>query len=160
MQLQKDYYLNQLYTLKPTEEHMKSLAIYTRTFGNDSDIIAGGIEHVRSQSSIHHRLVLYYLVNEILMTERSSSSKLRHVLKGFVKMHFQTDLLASAKFDVLYRKFVELEKVWRLKRIVDFEEKYSLEDILSRIKETFQDRKALFEFICELKDHYQRDEKA
>lgn len=157
MQLQKDYYLKQLCTLKSTEEHMKSLAIYTRAFGNDSDIIVGGIEYVRSQSSIHHRLVLYYLINEILMTERDSSSILRPMLKGFVKMHFHADLLAAAKFDVLYRKFVELEKVWKLKTIIDFEGKYSLEDVLSRIRGTFQDKQALLELICELKEYYEHN---
>lgn len=157
MELQKDYYLKLLYTLKPTEEHMKSLAIYTRTFGGDCDLIVGCIEHVWSQSSIHHRLALYYLINEVLMTERSTS-RLRHVLRDFVRAHFQADSLIAARFDVLYEKFVELEKVWRSKRVVDFDEKYTLEDVLYGVKETFQDRKAFLEFICALKEYYERKE--
>ena len=58
MKLAKDYYLMQV-NIKPTEEDMKSLGIYIRTFKSDTKSLIEGIEHIYLKSSLHHRLCLW-----------------------------------------------------------------------------------------------------
>lgn len=153
MELQRDYFLGQLLSLKITEEHLKSLAIYTRTFSSSHETIIEGLEYANSRSSIHHKLGLYYLINEILVNEKSPNSSLRLGLKRFIVRHFQPDKQLSHMSETLHKKFVELENIWKAKNIVDFEDDYSVEEIVYKIKEYYTDKKALVSYLSKILDH-------
>lgn len=157
MNLQKDYFLGQLVSLKATEEHLKSLAIYTRTFSHDSRVILDGLEYVHSNSSIHHRLILYYLINEILINEKSNVSGLKIGMTKFITENFQNDKETAINQEVIYKKFVELERIWKTKKMIDLDEKVSLDEIIYKIKECFTDKKALVEYLKSIVKFYENE---
>ncbi len=154
MKLQKDYFLLQLLTLKPTEEYLRSLAIYTKTFSEDFEAILEGLEYTHSISSIHHRLILYYLINEILVSEKDTHNPLVVLMKSFVKRNFQNDVLVSLDFENIHGKYLELEKFWRSKSLVEFDDVFTLEEVTLGIKQTFKDKKALVEYLEAIVEHY------
>lgn len=155
MDLPKDYYLGQLYTIIPTDEKMKSLAIYIRAFREDTSLILKGLEFVYFNSSIHHRLSLYYLVNEIISGEKSHTTiKLMADLKIFLKNHFISDKEAAIEHPTIYNKFVALQAIWKKKDVMDFDEKFSAEGIVSKVYSTFNDKNKLAEFLEAVSSHY------
>lgn len=156
MAFQKDHYLTQLLLLRPTEEHLKALVIYLRTFDDGSRMIKEGIEFVHSCSSIHHRITLYYLVNELLMAK--VSEVLQIALKKFIKEHFSDDIKASLKHEILKRKLFELEKVWTQKKIIDFKGENDLNEALFNIKNSYFDKKRLAVVLKDLLEQCQEEE--
>ena len=145
MQLQKDYFLSQLLILQPTIENLKSLAIYTRTFVDNSEEIIEGLEHCRSLTTIFHRLNLYYLINEMLIVE-NEQNQLQILLKSFIKKNFQEDLLSSIKFENVYKRFLDLEKLWRNKKIINFDE-FTLEEIISNVQKLYKNKQDLIGYL-------------
>lgn len=122
MELSKDYLLSQLYKVNPTEDSLKSLALYIRTFKHEHALIAEGIAYVHSKSSIHHRLLLFYLVNEILQTERAPAGQpLRHELKAFLSQHFIADLNSSMAGSSISKKLAALQCIWKSRNIIDLD---------------------------------------
>lgn len=160
MDIPKEYYLEQLYSLRPTDENMKSLAIYIRTFKDKHQDIVDGIEYVYSKSLIHHRLIILYLINEILHTEKSESGvPLRSGLVGFLRKHFLADKELSHQFGPsLYKKFQQLQTIWTARKVVDFDEKYGLEEIISNITSLYSDKSKLTNFLDELTAHYRSEQ--
>ncbi|KAM0679453.1 hypothetical protein GINT2_002295 [Glugoides intestinalis] len=156
MAFQKDHYLVQLLLLRPTEEHLKALVIYLRTFDDGSETIKEGIEFVHDSSSIHHRITLYYLVNELLMAKVSEA--LQIALKRFIKDHFSHDITASLKHEILKKKLLELEKVWTQKKIIDFKGENALNEVLFNIKNSFFDKKRFAAVLKDLLQQCQEDE--
>ncbi|KAI5168330.1 hypothetical protein PAEPH01_0043 [Pancytospora epiphaga] len=120
MELSKDYLLMQLYRVTPAEEALKALALYIRTFKCQYEMISDGIAYVHSKSSIHHRLLLFYLINEILYTERSSAgAPLCQKLREFLSVHFASDLKASTPESPIHRKLDALRRIWENRKIVE-----------------------------------------
>ncbi|ELA41723.1 uncharacterized protein VICG_01227 [Vittaforma corneae ATCC 50505] len=148
MALQKDHFLTQLFFLRPTEEHLKSLALYLKAFEDDFGTIKEGIEYTHHVSSIHHRITLYYLINELL--NMRISQKLKAELKNFTKEKFHKDIQLSLGYETLNKRILELESVWRHKRTIGFGDKYNLEEVISKIKESFYDRAKFIEVLKEL----------
>lgn len=153
MILPKDHYLSLLFLLRPTEEHLKALAIYLKAFDDGSSVIKNGISFVHNCSSIHHRITLYYLMNELLIMKPTAS--LASEIRAFVKEHFMEDISLSVKYEILNKRILELEQVWRQKQIIDFEEKYSLEDVVFKIKQSFYDKKKLVAVLKDLARFYE-----
>lgn len=157
MKLQKDYFLSQLITLKPTEEHLRSLAMYSKTFTQEYETIMQGIEYCYLNSSIHHRLILYYLMNEIMISEKDTLSPLVILIKHFIKKNFKNDLSTALKLEMVHNKFLELEKFWKTKNILEFEEGFSLEEIIIGVKETFNDKKTFIEYLEAVVEYYKSE---
>lgn len=155
MQLPRDYYLEQLYAARPSEENLKALAIYIRTFKHDPATLVDGIEHVYSRSALYHRLTLYYLVNEVLQTERAEEGReLKTRLKDFLKKNFIKDKKHSREVDGLYKRFRVLQDIWEKRRVVDFDDKYSMDEIVHRLHEIFYDREKLVRYLEEICAYY------
>ena len=155
MDLLKDYYLEQLYGATPTEENMKALAMYIRAFKEDHAVLVDGIEFVYTRSSIHHRLCLLYLISEILHTEKSPSGvEFRAGLKSFLKRHFLADKDRASGSPVFYRKFQSLQDVWQRRSIIDFGDKYGLEEIVSTVNNNFCDKNKLVAALDEISQYY------
>lgn len=146
--LQKDHFLIQLFFLRPTEEHLKSLALYLKAFEDDSETIKEGIGYTHYNSSIHHRITLYYLINELLNMRISQNLKIE--LKNFTRERFHEDVRLSLQYEMLNKRMLELARVWKYKKTIDFEEKYSLEDVLFKIKESFHDKPKFVGVLKEL----------
>lgn len=121
MELSKGYLLSQLYKVNPTEDSLKSLALYIRTFKHEHALIVEGIAYVHAKSSIHHRLLLFYLVNEILQTERAPAGQpLCRELKAFLAQHFIADLNSCVAESVISKKLAALQQIWKTRNIMDF----------------------------------------
>lgn len=152
MELIKDYFLVQLFGARATEENMKSLAIYIRTFKDYYAVVVEGIEYVYERSSMHHRLVLLYLINEILQTEKSQSGvPLKSELKKFLRKHFIKDKERSINSQGIYKRMSELQKIWAERDVIDFDDKYNLEEIVATTYQLFNDKPKLveyFESVC------------
>lgn len=146
MDLQKDYLLSSLLTLRPTEEHLKSLACYIKMFENQEQTIVEGIRFAHQISGIHHRITLYYLVNEVLCMPISTRFKVE--LKQFINEMFISDIEKSLKFEILNKKLLELESVWNRRKILTLG--IDLEEILLKIKESFFDRPKLIKVLKDL----------
>lgn len=153
MPLTKDHLLFQLFTLRPTEEHLKSFCFYIKTFQDDSNTILNGISFVHLNSSIHHRIVLYYLINELLLGNLNID--LKSNLKKFIKANFQKDIQLSQPFEILNKRLVELERIWKSKKIIDFEDKYDIEDVLKIVKETFYEKDKFVKVLKDLIKEYE-----
>lgn len=155
MDLLKDYYLEQLYNATPTEENMKALAMYIRAFKEDYISLVEGIEFVYTRSSIHHRLCLLYLINEILHTEKSQSGmEFKAELKNFLKKHFLSDKDKASRSPVFYKKFQSLQDIWLRRNIINFDDKYGLEEIVSVVTGIFYDKNKLVAFLDEVSQYY------
>lgn len=155
MELPKDFYLEQLYTATPTEENMKSLAIYIRTFKHDHMSAVAGIEYVYRRAAIHHRLCLLYLVNEILQTEKSQSGlPLKAELLSFLRRHFLADRDLSSSDAAMHRKFQSLQSIWRERCVIDFDDKFGLDEIVTRIYKIFNNKSELVDYFDEVSRYY------
>lgn len=123
---------------------MKSLAMYIRTFKEDHASIVGGIEYTYTNSAIHHRLVLFYLINEILQTEKSPSGvMLRAELKAFLTKYFIVEKEASVN-DELHKQFQQLQDIWCSRKIMDFDDKYGTERIIITIGRLFHEKRRFY----------------
>jgi len=155
MELPKDFYLEQLYKATPTEESMKSLAIYIRAFKHDHMSVAAGIEYVYEKASIHHKLCILYLVNEILQTEGSQSGlPLKTELLSFLRRHFLADRDFSSKDIAMYKKFQSLQSIWRERCIIDFDDKFGLDEIVSQVYKIFNNKDKLADYFDEVSRYY------
>lgn len=152
MDLQKDHLLNHLLSLRPTEEHLKSLAYYIKTFENNDKTLVDGIRFAHEKSSIHHRITLYYLINEILCM--ATTPQLKSELKAFVNESFVVDLKESVKFEILNKKLLELERVWSKRKIIG--EGIDVDEMVYKIKEACFDKSELVNLF---KDFIKRLEK-
>lgn len=148
MSLQKDSFLIQLLVLRPTEEHLKSFALYLKTFEDSFTTIKEGIEYVHESSGIHHRITIYYLLNEVF--NMKISAQLRAALRSFAKENFQRDVALSMRFEFLNKRILQLERLWKQNKIMDFERKYSLEDVVMKIKEDFYDKEKLVKTLRDI----------
>lgn len=156
MSIQKDYFLTQLITLRPTEEHLKAFSLYLKAYEDTPITIRDGIEFVHSRSSIHHRITLYYLINELLNLKISDG--LRSELLSFIRQSFHSDVQQSQSFEMLNKRLRELEKIWGNRKLVDFGEKEEIEVVVERIKEVFHDKKKLSRLFKELLEEYEERE--
>lgn len=155
MRFQKEYFLSQLLSLKPTEEHLRALAMYCRTFNQDWNTIMEGITYCHLNSSVHHRLIIYYLINEILVSEKDTSNPFTIGLKSFIRNYYENDLKSSRGLEVIHKKFTDLEKYWISKGIINSkDEVFTLEDIVDGIQESFDDKELLVEYLEGLLEYY------
>lgn len=155
MDLPKDYLLLKLMTLRPTEEHLKAFAVFIKTFENQEKVVVEGISYAHSISSIHHRITLYYLVNELFSLQLSI--KLKADLKRFINENFTNDIKESLKFEILNKKLLELERVWNKRKILSFG--VDPEEIVLKIKESFYDRNKLISVLKEILSDLEKNEK-
>lgn len=149
--LSKDYLLKVLTNLLPTEEQMKSVGLYIRTFKKDYRTIAEGWLFVYERVSVYHKLNLLYLANEVVQTVREidlDSIELKIAFKKAVNGVFGNTKEAVVKNPPLYRKYCELENVWIQRNVMTLESYgLNLEDLLRSIEKSFCDKAKLSKIL-------------
>ena len=148
MDLPKEYFLEKLYELRASEESMKSMALYVRTFSDKPKDIEDGIKYVYDRTNIYHRLVMYYLMNELLCGDRAATSSvaLRGSLKGLVKKCFIEDKNRALGTGI-YKKYQQLQELWESHGVINFSEKFSLEEVLAQVTKIFKDKPTLVKYL-------------
>lgn len=153
MQIFKDYLLQHLINIKPAEEELKSLSMYIAALCESHLDIIQCIQYIYNKSGIHHRLTLYYLIYEIILSIKSSSGLLlKAELKEFVKLNFINDRNKTLGMP-LNKKYVSLYEIFS--KIVCFDDKFILEVVLSKITECFNDKKTLVNYLHKICNHYE-----
>jgi regulator of Ty1 transposition protein 103 len=149
--LSREYLLKSLINLLPTEEQMKSVGLYIRTFKKDYETIVEGWEFVYHRASIYHKLNLLYLANEVVQTTRdvdSDSLSLKMSFKKAVNRVFKDTKEESRGNRALHKKYCDLEDVWIQRNVMSIESNgINLEDLLRSIEASFSDKAKLIEVL-------------
>jgi regulator of Ty1 transposition protein 103 len=149
--LSREYLLKSLINLLPTEEQMKSVGLYIRTFKRDHEAIIEGWEFVYHRASIYHKLNLLYLANEVVQTTKdmdSDSMSLKLSFKKAVNNVFRDSKEESKSNGALHKKYCDLESVWIQRSVMSLESHgISLEELLRSIEASFGDRAKLVETL-------------
>ncbi|AFN82386.1 hypothetical protein EROM_010410 [Encephalitozoon romaleae SJ-2008] len=145
--LSKEYLLKSLINLLPTEEQMKTVGLFIRTFKRDYRAIVEGWMFVYRKSSPYHRLNLLYLANEVVQTTKDvdpDSIELKILLKKVVNEVFEETKKMAMKNPSLYKKYCELENVWIQRNVMVLESHgINLGDLIRNIEKTFNDKAKL-----------------
>ena len=145
--LSKEYLLKSLVGLLPTEEQMKTVGLFIRTFKKDHRVVVDGWMHVYAGSSVYHRLALLYLANEVVQTTRDAdrdSIELKMLFKGAVNEVFEETKKMAAAVPSLHKKYCELESVWVQRGVMAMEGNgLNLGDLIRSIEKTFSDKEKL-----------------
>lgn len=133
--------------LLPTEEQMKSVGLYIRTFRKEYRVIVDGWLFVYERASVYHKLNLLYLANEVVQTARDSdpaSIELKIGFKKAVNKVFGGTKEMVANNPPLYKKYCELENVWMQRSVMTLESHgLNLGDLLRNIERSFNDKNKL-----------------
>ena len=78
----------------------------------------------------------------------------RQILSCLLKKYFEEDKNRAAKYNELYKKYNELQKVWKSRNIIDFDDKYSMEEIVSKIYEIFLDKHEFVKYLEDVREYY------
>lgn len=115
----KTYFLVSLYRLNSTEISLKSMCKYICMF-DDYDTIVDGIEYVHGVSSIHHRLLLYYLCVEIFkqISEKEEYEHFKTLICDFVYRTFGRTEMKAKEINICMREFGKLHNVFEKKSLV------------------------------------------
>lgn len=132
----KQCLFDSLKNLTVTEEQIRTLGLYIKTFNEEYENILEVYEYIYDISSIHHKLVLLYLANEILQTDKSidkTSLELKRKLVNFIKSIFCKSKNEAKKYPPLYKKFCDLQKVWEDRNVVSFNSRFNKEEFFYEI---------------------------
>lgn len=155
MELPRDYLLEVLGSLQPTEEGMRATALYIRFFKDEFQAIAAGLAHAVQTGGIHQKLTLFYLINEIIQTERHAEGQmLIAALKGIIRDSFVPAKNAAFAVPSLHQRYLELCDVWRRRGVLDIEEPYSPEEIALRIHELYPQPGQLAAYMQKAADYF------
>lgn len=146
----KDYFLKQLKQLSPTEEHIKTLGLYIKTFKSDLNNIMEVYEYVYNSSNLHHKLVMMYLANEILQTDKSydlESLQLKKLLREFIQKNFGKTKAESKKYPPLHKKFCDLETVWEERNVINIDKSFCKEELFIEIDNCDGNRRLIIDTL-------------
>lgn len=132
----KDYFLKSLKQLTVTEEQIRTMGMYIKTFKKEYKNILEVWQFVYNESSIHHKLVLMYLVNEILQTDKSydeDSKKLKDGFRNFIINNFSKTKLEASKYPQIAKKFGDLEKVWEERNVIVLCKTFNIEEFFAEV---------------------------
>lgn len=145
--LSKEYLLKSLIGLLPTEEQMKTIGLFIRTFRKDHRAIVDAWAYVYAGSSIYHRLTLLYLANEVVQTTRDTdpdSIELKILFKRAVNEVFEKTKKMAEAVPSLHKKYCELESVWAQRGVMAMESHgISLGDLIRSIEKAFGNKERL-----------------
>lgn len=144
--LSREYVLRLLMNLQPTEEQMKTVGLYMRTFRKEAAALVDAWLFVYRRSSMYHRLNLLYLANEVVQTARDSdrdSVELKTGFKRAVNDVFAGTRDAAAGNAALHRKLCDLERVWEQRGIMAPEGRGGLEELVRSIEQAYGSRERL-----------------
>ncbi|KMV66716.1 hypothetical protein M970_010450 [Encephalitozoon cuniculi EcunIII-L] len=145
--LSREYLLKSLINLLPTEEQMKTVGLFIRTFKKDYRAIVDGWMFVYGKSSAYHKLNLLYLANEVVQTTRDAdpdSIELKIMFKKAVNEVFEETKKATMENPSLYKKYCELENVWVQRNVMVMESHgINLGELVRSIEKTFSDKAKL-----------------
>ncbi|KCZ80750.1 hypothetical protein H312_01849 [Anncaliia algerae PRA339] len=120
--ISKEYLLTSFKLLSLTQREMQTLSLYILTNKIYYDDILECYYFVYNKSGIFHKLLLYYLANEIFQNEKKYQSQLYKQLREFVCKYFYDDFESSKKCIDLHKKYIELKNVWITKQIYENKE--------------------------------------
>ena len=132
----KQCLFDSLKNLTVTEDQIRTLGLYIKTFNDEHSNILEVYEYIYEISAIHHKLVLLYLANEILQTDKSidkNSLELKNKLVAFIKLNFYKSKNEAKKYPPLFKKFSDLEKVWEDRNVINFNSKFNKEEFFFEI---------------------------
>lgn len=132
----KQCLFDSLKNLTVTEEQIRTLGLYIKTFNSEFDSILEVYEYIYNISAIHHKLVLLYLANEILQTDKNvdkNSLELKTKLINFIKANFHKSKSEAKKYPPLFKKFSDLEKVWEDRNVINFKSRFNKEEFFYEI---------------------------
>ncbi|KAM0672304.1 hypothetical protein CWI42_010510 [Ordospora colligata] len=145
--LSKEYLLKALMNLVPTEEQMKTIGLFIKTFKKDHSAILDAWMFVYERSSAYHRLNMLYLANEIMQTTRDAdaySVELKIAFKTAVLKVFEQTKQAVVGNAHLYKKYCELENVWIQRNVMGVEScGLDLPELIRNIERAFGDKTRL-----------------
>ncbi|KAF9764634.1 Regulation of nuclear pre-mRNA domain-containing protein 1A [Nosema granulosis] len=146
----KDYFLKQLKQLSPTEEHIKTLGLYIKTFKSEYTNIMEVFAYVYNCSNLHHKLVLMYLANEILQTDKSydtDSLQLKKLLREFIQKTYGVSKAEAKKYPPLYKKFCDLENVWEERNVLYIDKSFCKEELFIEIDNCDGNRRLIIDTL-------------
>ncbi|WUR03828.1 regulation of nuclear pre-mRNA domain-containing protein [Vairimorpha necatrix] len=146
----KDYFLKSLKQLTVTEEQIRSLGTYIKIFKKEYKNILEVFSYVYKESSLHHKLVLMYLVNEILQTDKNydeDSMNLKSGFRQFIIENFAKSKVEAVKYPMILKKFQDLEKVWEQRNVIVLDQVFNIEEFFSKIDTCNGDRKKIIEIL-------------
>lgn len=117
----KDYFLKLLKELTIADEQIKSLGVYVISFKEEYDNILEAYSFLYKDSSIHHKLVLLYLANQILQSVKGNDDSISGLQNGFKKFiieNFSKSKREALPYSTICEKFNDLERVWKERGVV------------------------------------------
>jgi|UPI000679397C regulator of Ty1 transposition protein 103 len=146
----KDYFLKQLKQLSPTEEQIKTLGLYIKTFKEEYKNIMEAFEYVYNSSNSHHKLIMLYLANEILQTDKSydaDSLQLKKELREFIQKTFGKSKAEAKKHQPLYKKYCDLENVWEERNVLNIDKSFCKEELFIEIDNCDGNRRLIIDIL-------------
>ncbi len=94
---------------------MKATAKYITMHKDEHNDIIMGIDWVYKNSSLHHRLNIYYVIFEVIKYILKERQELREdplflSLVEFLSKNYSTDLQEAGEKNYLHKQFVDLDK--------------------------------------------------
>ncbi|KRH92671.1 Regulator of nuclear mRNA [Pseudoloma neurophilia] len=111
----QEVFLKEVRTLMPTQEKIKTLALYMKTLAAYSTRMVQILDKEFQASNAHHKLNLLYLANELLLNIKNGDREqmlLKEQIINFVMMHFQTAQKEMSQNKSLQSKLNDLKKIW------------------------------------------------
>ncbi|ELA48310.1 hypothetical protein VCUG_00146 [Vavraia culicis subsp. floridensis] len=154
----QETFIREVRTLVPTQEKIKTLALYMKTTSAESTRMVRILDQEYANSNAYHKLNIFYLANELIQTIKKNEKDLALLLeqiKSFVVSNFDDANAEMSKHPVLKGKLMELKNVWVERRLFENAElanspttnSYSREEVIRKIEEYFDCREALAEYL-------------
>lgn len=123
----QEVFLKQVRSLVPTQEKIKTVALYMRTFASSSTKMVQILDKDYETSNSFQKLNILYLANELILNIRKSDSDLKLLLeqmRTFVTTNFNKTYKEMENHKELFSKLNDLQRIWFNRKIFtkeDFE---------------------------------------
>ncbi|ELQ75654.1 Regulator of nuclear mRNA [Trachipleistophora hominis] len=154
----QETFIKEIRTLSPTQEKIKTLALYMKTTSTESTRMLRILDQEYAKSNAYHKLNIFYLANELIQTIKNDEKDLallHEQIKSFVVSNFDDAYAEMSKYPVLKGKLMELKGVWVERKLFGDAEladgalpyTYGREEVIRKIEEYFDCREALAEYL-------------
>lgn len=111
----QETFLKEVRTLVPTQEKIKTLALYMKTLSSYSTKMVQILDAEFRSSNSYHKLNILYLANELILNIKKTDLELallREQMSSFVMVHFDLARKEMEEHPTLQTKLKDLQKIW------------------------------------------------
>lgn len=116
----QEVFLKEIRALMPTQEKIKTLALYMRALAASSTKMVQILDKEFEASNCYHKLNIFYLANELILNIKKTDPEqalLLEQMTSFVLIHFQEAKKEMVDHPALKSKLDDLKTIWYDRKI-------------------------------------------